>query len=195
MVFFIISTSTQKHTSRIVAHASNLEQAIELVKSCARDYVVEKNGPMIHREQPDDLKLTDQIHYFMRECPNQVHQVNVYRQSTSKVKGWVGSSYKERAELVKRFSYAYYEGIAMETEESLMTSSSTGTSRDVKKKTINRSQTMGFPPQIMRSLTESDAFKSSRRKADSNVLPSRDLAGPLCISEDEETTDEEARSE
>lgn len=195
MVFFIISTSTQKHTSRIVAHATNLEQAIELVKSCARDYVVEKNGPMIHRDQPNDLKLTDQIHYFMRECPDQVHQVNVYRQSTAKVKGWVGSSYKETAELVKRFSYTRYDGITTSMSSEEESSIASPNLRSTKKKATNRSKAMGFPQQIMRSLTESDAFKNSRQKADQNVLPSRGLAGPLCISEDEESTDEEARSE
>jgi hypothetical protein len=111
-MFYILSINTNKNTSSIVGHTTTLKEAIASVQQHAKNYVITKNEPVLHRGGDEtDLKFTERVHYFTKDCVDHVHQINVFRQQTHKIKGWASTSYKEDSRLVRRFAYDEYNGL------------------------------------------------------------------------------------
>ena len=172
-MFFILSINTKKNTVSIVGHAATLDDAIAGVQDYARNYVVAKNAPVLHRGADEsNVKFTERVHFYTKDCANHVHQIDVFRQQTHKVKGWTGSSYKEDSQLVRRFSYDEY---------AIPDNNDNNDNNEKKKQVIQHRPKIakpqhsnsigGFPNNIINSLRESDAFKKHRATSDRNILP------------------------
>lgn len=180
-MYFIVSTNTKKHTSRIVGHCEELEEAIELVKECAKQYVICKSDSVLHRKAGDgQVKFTDRVHYYDEPCPEHVHQIDVFRQQTIKDKGIVFTGYKEDVLLMRRFSYVKYDELVVKVTAQEDNEDGDEDSDELRAIRRARAQAMGlhhantvggFPPNVLQNLIDSDMYKQHRRNADSNKLP------------------------
>lgn len=177
-MFFILSINVKKNSATIVGHARTLEEAIEKVKEQARAYVVAKNEPVLHRaNETDKVKFTDRVHYYTQDCPERCHQIDVFRQQTKKVEGWVKNSYKDDSHLVRRFAYDEYsdfraDELVEEEEEENSAEVRAARAARAKEMGLRHTNTVGgFPHNVMNDLRESEAFKRSRTSTDRNQLP------------------------
>lgn len=197
-MFFILSINIKKNTASIVGHARTLEEAIEQVKEHSRAYVVAKNDPVLHRSNEEDkVKFTDRVHYYTKDCPERCHQIDVFRQQTKKVEGWVKNSYKDDSQLVRRFAYDEYKEI--EAVE-LVDAEESEASEEVRALRAARAKEMGlrhtntvggFPRDVMTDLRESDAFKRYAESAKKNKLPPPYKHTVFVDSDDEDVTSTE----
>jgi hypothetical protein len=199
-MFFILSINTKKNTANIVGHARTLEQAIESVQEHAKNYVIAKNEPVLHRGADEgSVKFTERVHYYTRDCPDHVHQIDVFRQQTKKIKGWTGNSYQEDSQLVRRFAYDEYKGVTEEAkeeeEEEVIDSEELMALRAARARAMGLRHTNtvgGFPKDVMTSLRESNAFQRHRETSESNKLPPPYKHTVFVDSDEDETESEQA---
>jgi len=178
-MFFILSINIKKNTVTIVGHAKTLEEAITRVQDHAKDYVIAKNEPVLHRGSDEgQVKFTDRVHYYTQDCPEHVHQIDVFRQQTKKVKGYITNSYQEDSHLVRRFAYDEYKGVkGIEEgaeEEAGMTEEEVQAERAARAHALGLRHTNtigGFPKDVLTSLCESDAYQKHRESSENNNLP------------------------
>lgn len=175
MVYFIVRCNVQKHQVKLLGQAHSLEAAILEVRRHAAEYIVRKNAPVLHRGAQHQ-KPHQRVHFFTRPNDQRTHQVDVYRQITKRVKGWTGTSYKEREEHVRRFLYVEYAldqagDHAPQPAPIRPIPHSSGRSRF---NTIG-----GFPANVLQSLEKSHTFQRQRVHANANVLdPCPDVTLP-----------------
>jgi histone H3/H4 len=195
-MFFIISVNTKKNTASIVGHANTLEEAIESVQEHAKNYVIAKNEPVLHRGADEaEKKFTERVHYYTKDCADHVHQIDVFRQQTKKIKGWTSNSYQEESRLVRRFAYDEYTEVLAEKEKEVINEAALRASR-AKPMGLRHTNTVGgFPNDVMKSLRESDAFQKHRTTSDNNKLPPpykhTIFVDSIFVDSDEGETDEE----
>lgn len=196
-----MSINPTKHTVRIVGHSEYLEDAIDLVKQKADEYVKYKNGPVMHRgADSQEVTFTDRVLYFTQNCPDHAYQIDVFRQQTQKIKGWTGSSYRDHSKLVRRFSYAEYDGLEyIESDNVVENEEIAKPDEDIEKLRKERAEKLGlthmnthggFPPTVLQSLQQSEMFIQSRESADRNRLPESSHTHIVFDSSSGETEDE-----
>ena len=155
-MFFILSINIKKNTVKIVGHANTLEEAIVSVQEHSKNYVIAKNEPVLHRGSDGaTVKFTDRVHYYTQDCPEQVHQMDVFRQQTKKVKGYITNSYQEDSHLVRRFAYDEYKGVTVALlEEPLVTEEQKKADRVGRVRALGLRHTNtigGFPNDVLKS--------------------------------------------
>ena len=164
-MFLVLSINTRNNTAKVVGHAHTLEDAISEVTRCAREYVLTKSGPLLHRAPEVDARIT----FFSCNSPTNVHHVNVYRQRTDHIKGWTGSTFdKSRpAELIRRFQYSHYNGpIGEICDNEPDVPVSTNVTIIAKPRCVPEG---GFPADIINDLMDSEQFKRHRQTSDRPV--------------------------
>lgn len=194
-MFYILAINTKNNTASIVGHAYTLVFAIQSVEDHAKNYVIAKNRFVLHRGADEvEKKFTERVHYYTKDCPDYVHQIDVFRQQTKKIKGWTGNSYKEDSQLVRRFAYAEYADVITDDEEEVLNDVEVEALRDARAQEMGLRHTNtvgGFPRDVMTSLRESKAFKKHRQNAEANRLPVVCKHTVFVDSDDESTNDEE----
>lgn len=165
-MYFVLSVNTRTNSAKIVGHIAgdSLEEAIKEVKKCAKEYVLKKSEPMLHREAEDVNPDSKTVH-FMRDSATNVHQIDVYSQKTNRVKGWMGTTEKsEEAKLIRRFMYSSYDipSSAVPIAPPLP---------EVRVKQIPPKKQLpvgGFPSKLIEDLIESGKFKHHRETTENN---------------------------
>ena len=196
-MFFVLSINTRTNSGKIVQHAATLEEAITTVSECAREYVLNKSEPLLHR-RPDGgtagaagSASAAETRFFSSNSQSTVHQIDVFKQKIDIVKGWLGTTQVSHTPtLVRRFMYCFYASASALTDvpQPPPPPPPTTTQMDAPKSlaTIKRTPkvipTGGFPSNVLDALIENTQFQRHRQTTDSNVLSSMFI----------ETTDEES---
>lgn len=190
-MYFILSINVRTNHGKIVGHAFDLESAIEEVVKCAREYVLAKSEPLLHRcdgnemsgsgndKQPHPPQPQQRRAYFSENSPNTVHQLDVFCQRTDYFNGWFQNEKTQPAELVRRFMYCSYSIPEFEMEEEIDTSGKIKqrklprrtTACKVRKKAPHILPVGGFPVDVISSLVDSEQFRKHRKTADENSGP------------------------
>lgn len=175
-MYFILSINSRTNSGKIVEHATTLEEAITLVTKCAREYVLTKSEPLLHRKE-DRNDDTTETRFFSSNSAASVHQIDVFKQKIDVVKGWLGTTQVSHTPtLVRRFMYCSYNlGTLSETEMMPMPPppppppAALATTLIVKR-TPKVIPTGGFPANVLDSLIENTQFQRHRQNTDNNKL-------------------------
>lgn len=173
-MFYVLSINTRSHKGKLVAHAKSLESAIEEVNKNARLYTLKKCDHLLHRTD-STLENAPEIRYFSKPSSTALHQVDIYRQVTRKVVGWVSITYyQEPPELVRVFMYSIYDfgNSNMPLLDPLENNSLTPITAPVSSSDhskFHNNKLGGFPGDVLDSLTVSNQFKKQRCTADQNT--------------------------
>ena len=166
-MYFILSINTRTNRGKIVGHALHLEDAIEEVVKCAREYVLEKSEPLLHRRDANEELLRTQCHYFSENSLNSIHHLDVFCQKTEYYHGWFQNEKTQPAELVRHFMYCAYNLPEDEIQQEIPECTTVA----VRKKLPKILPTGGFPVDIISSLIDSEQFRKHRKTAEENSGP------------------------
>ena len=119
-IYFIFKFNLLKNQMKILDHAGQLDGnngAIEKIKKQATDYFMKKNKKLFDEtgksksklEIIDEEKYITDTKFLIKDSTNEVNTIDVYCQQRFKIKGWTGTSYKEKEQRVAFFSYAKYD--------------------------------------------------------------------------------------
>jgi hypothetical protein len=198
-MYFVVSVNARTSSGKIVGHAADLESAIAAVNKCAREYVLAKSEPLLHRREDIDTSvaaLVSSVHFYSKDSASNIHQIDVFKQRTDSIKGWLGTTQQSQTpELIRRFMYCVYQSGQQQsadiqpaieipiapTPPPLLIAKP----KRVAPKTL---PTGGFPANIIDSLIESEQFRQHRKRTDDNdTFRSRGLR--INTSEDESDMD------
>jgi|JI10StandDraft_1071094.scaffolds.fasta_scaffold22723_3 hypothetical protein len=170
-MYFVLSINSRTNSGKIVEHAKTLEDAIALVTKCARDYVLTKSEPLLHRKEERNDDNTE-TRFFSSNSTAAVHQIDVFKQKIDIVKGWLGTTQVSHSpKLVRRFMYCSYN-----IDSSSMPPVPPPPppvlpqSQIVIKRTPKIMPTGGFPSNVLESLIENTQFQRHRHTTDNNKL-------------------------
>lgn len=172
--YFVLSINTRTNSGKIVGHADDLESAITAVTRCAREYVLAKSEPLLHRKvDVSGEENNTKIHFFSSNSNSNIHQIDVFKQQTDILKGWLGNITQKPhcAELIRRFMYcAYPNGGTATVVPIIPQAPPVPVCVPVKKTTANKKlPTGGFPVDVIDSLICSEQFRRHRHNTDENT--------------------------
>lgn len=189
-MFFILSINARTNSGKIVENATTLEDAITLVTKCAREYVLTKSEPLLHRKEDRNEDLTE-TRFFSSNSAATVHQIDVFKQKIDIVKGWLGTTQVSHTPtLVRRFMYCAYAlrdvhaAAATQCVAVLPPPPPPPPTVLTVKRTPKVIPTGGFPANVLDSLIENSQFQRHRQITDSNKLN-----GMFTETEDDDETD------
>jgi len=96
----------EKNKVTLLSYSTNDSEGWELVKREAKNYMTKKNGEMCDQTKTREGENV-KIMYVIRESrhsDDKINTIEVYKQWQDKIKGYLGSTYKDRELKVAEFS-------------------------------------------------------------------------------------------
>lgn len=173
-MYFILSINTRTNSGKIVKHATTLEEAIVTVTECAREYVLNKSEPLLHRAVAAE-GADSETRFYSSNSQSSVHQIDVFKQKIDIVKGWLGTTQVSHTPtLVRRFMYCSYVATSVPLPPPpppvIPLAAAAPTTTIAVKRTPKTMPTGGFPANVLDSLIENTQFQRHRQTTDNNVL-------------------------
>lgn len=165
---------------KIVDHTHTLENAFELIKQHAKDYMNKKNENICDKTTnsayaaaaeaaASQNNMKSNIQYIIEKKDENEHTINVIKKTTMLVDGWVSSDIKQYCQIIASFSYTKYKIDSIEMFENIV---------DTPKINATISRSIPFQsdfnsymnPKLLKELEKNKLFNDLRKNADNNNI-------------------------
>ena len=109
-MYLVYKLDINTNLIHIVNHADNFEDAQDLIKKCADDFMTEENRKFFDQtENTKENQSNIETTYILKTSTKVVGAIDVVKKEMKKSKGWTGTFYKTTFTNIAQFYFTKYD--------------------------------------------------------------------------------------